>query len=842
MERLLITAALLAGLTLPASVMAQDLSPLGDLPPVPNLSTGNDKDKNLVNRMKDRRKAAEDQNKRRQIANQESRKRKSATGKDQVRKAGTPGPSNAEKPAQARRMGNQVPGQITAPPESMTPSGTRLKPFGAEDFWQGEELPPEENIIDLPELPDLRTPAQKSWMDKYREARVAKFEARHEQLEREKEAAEKAKKMAAIKRRPPDPSTALVKVQRQPVLYDYNGVPIIPETPTGHKLKAFNQNARYVQDNQLVFQGQRPPRPQTTWINRGLSPGAGDPQASKWEWKNPFAAGPSGNTSYDVSGLGDGGAGAPVIVPQEDNTPLMDQLRGIRIVSGTRDVQKGGLGGVSGIVNEGVNLPEKAEAALAAYLGQSLTLGTLNQMVRDTVVAYRESDLPVIDVLVPEQEVTSGVLQLVIIEGRIGDIMVEGVSGATADLLASYIRLERGEVIRESVLLDDLNWMNKHPFRRVDLVYAPGADYGSTDIILRTEELKEWHLYTGYDNSGNAILGEGRFTAGASVLGPLFFSEENIFSYQYTSNIANDSDLIGHSAVFSSYLPWRHVFTILGAYVESEAVIPIDGDELATGGRNQQLSARYDIPLPSLGKWGHDFELGVDFKSSNSALSFNTLEVFDSTSEIVQFSLGYNARRNDRRGAWTIDSELVISPGDMTSKATDEVYETQRALASSDYIYGRIMAEREQNLPKQWQLIGRVQAQASGANLLPSETLGAGGYDSVRGFEQRIARGDNGFVGTAELRTPPVSPARLAGFYNARDALVGLVFFDYANLVSSEKLPMEESLTLGSVGVGLRYQLDDNFSLRLDYGEQLIEEGFEDGERGRFHVGARATF
>lgn len=836
-----LTFLLLCGMSL-SSIQAQN-SPLGGLPPVPNLGSGSSRsDEGMAERIRKKRKATDDAQKRELIARQEARKSGAAKGKDKVsRRVGSV--EQGEPPAQApRRMGG-APGQLVAPEDSVTPSGSRLKPFGVDDFWQ-EELVQEERIIELPPLPDFRTPQQKTRMERILEARVAKSEARHEAIVAQEEAKEKAANQMMIKKVPLDPSTALVQVSRQKAMYGYNGAPINPETPTGKQLRAFNQGSRYVQDNQLVYTGSVPTRAQTRWLDRGVNPTAypGD-NDGKWEWKNPFSAG-GANQDLEMTPLG-GGTGIQGDVSAAeavDDTPLVSSLRGIRVVSGTRAVTKTGLGGISGIVADGVTLPEKANDALAAYLGTSLSLGSLNELVRDVVVAYRESDMPVIDVLVPEQEVTTGVLQLVIIEGRVGDVLVEGVEGTTAELLASQVRLSRGEVIKESTLLDDLNWMNKHPFRRVDLVYSPGADYGTTDIVLRAEQLKALSGYVSVDNSGNEILGQERFTAGASWAGPLFFSEENLLSYQFTTNFESEADLVGHSVVFASYLPWRHQLTVLGAYVESEAMFDIDGQELVTGGLNQQLSGRYAIPMKSLGKWTHEFEVGMDFKSSNSALDFNTLEVFDSTSEIVQFSIGYNATARDSSGQWSLDSELVLSPGDITRKGTDEIYGEQRGLATSDYTYARVMAERQQSLPKQWQLIGRVQAQTSNTNLLATETLGAGGYDSVRGFEQRIARGDNGFIGTLELRTPPVSPARWLGFYNARDAAVALVFLDYGALSSADKLPNEENLKLGSAGAGIRYQLDDNVSVRLDYGTQIVEEGFDDGESGRFHVGARATF
>jgi hemolysin activation/secretion protein len=451
----------------------------------------------------------------------------------------------------------------------------------------------------------------------------------------------------------------------------------------------------------------------------------------------------------------------------------------------------------------------------------------------------------VVDVLVPEQEITSGVLQLVVIEGRLGDVIVEGAGESEGRSLARQIRTERGDVIRESDITEDLNWINKHPNRQVDLVFSPGDGYGETDVILRNESGKDLIGYVSLENSGNSELGEARGIFGLSMTGPLFLGQDSILSYQFTTNMDGESSLFGHSGVFATYLPWRHQITLLGAYVDTDANLLQNGAVFENGGENKQLSGRYGIPLPSIGRLSHELELGMDFKSSNNALAFNQAQVFDTTSEIVQYSLGYNIVARDQTGAWRLDSEVVNSPGDNTNKNTDAVFNSQRAGATANYTYGLVTLERDQRLPQGWTAYGRIQGQGSNANLLASETLGGGGYDSVRGWEERVVRGDAGVVATAELRTPIFYPSTFAGFANVEDGAYGLVFYDYGSLSASDPQPGnpdDVDKELGSVGMGFRYQRDNWFSLRVDYGFQVTEEGFEDGNQGRWHVGATATF
>jgi hemolysin activation/secretion protein len=102
--------------------------------------------------------------------------------------------------------------------------------------------------------------------------------------------------------------------------------------------------------------------------------------------------------------------------------------------------------------------------------------------------------------------------------------------------------------------------------------------------------------------------------------------------------------------------------------------------------------------------------------------------------------------------------------------------------------------------------------------------------------------GDSGLIATAELRTPIFYPSTFMGFRNVEDGAYGLIFYDYGTVSSHTPLPGEQDAQLGAFGLGFRYNRDNWFSLRVDYGFQVTEEGFSDGESGRWQVGATATF
>jgi hemolysin activation/secretion protein len=127
----------------------------------------------------------------------------------------------------------------------------------------------------------------------------------------------------------------------------------------------------------------------------------------------------------------------------------------------------------------------------------------------------------------------------------------------------------------------------------------------------------------------------------------------------------------------------------------------------------------------------------------------------------------------------------------------------------------------------------------SDANLTPSEQLGLGGYDTVRGYDEREVNSDEGYLFNIELRTPSMSIGKRFGWTRWKDQLQFLAFWDYGVGYDHTLLPGEPSDTpLSAVGAGLRFTIDSNVSVRADYGFQLHKTGLdrEHGSRGDIGV------
>src|SRR5207247_195955 len=110
-----------------------------------------------------------------------------------------------------------------------------------------------------------------------------------------------------------------------------------------------------------------------------------------------------------------------------------------------------------------------------------------------------------------------------------------------------------------------------------------------------------------------------------------------------------------------------------------------------------QGSFRYEIPLPSLGKYQHETSLGLDFKSSENFLALNVgtnLLSGNTPTEIFQLAFGYTGILRDNWGATTLGGQLYYSPGDFSEKNSLKFFTNAVLFAKPDYVYGRLQARR----------------------------------------------------------------------------------------------------------------------------------------------------
>ena len=516
---------------------------------------------------------------------------------------------------------------------------------------------------------------------------------------------------------------------------------------------------------------------------------------------------------------------------------LVRQLNALVFVPTPKAVVK------TGLVDHGIDLksvtvpaPDHFASVVMPYLGQPVTRAKLNDLVQKIIVYYRDHDRPVVDVAVPAQDITNGVLQVVLLEGRVGKVTVAGNHWFSSREIVDGVNLRTGGPIDSRGLGEDLDFLNQNPFRSTDVVYRPGEKLGETDVTLQTHDRFPARVFAGYEDSGDVETGRDRYFAGFNY-GDLFGIGQQI-NYQYTTT-GNFDSLRAHSGSYIIPLPWQHTLSFFGSYVDTKGQIP---GLFGLKGRTYQISGRYSVPLPAFNisrfVYKESVAAGFDYKYNNDSLEFGNVPVAQTLYDIDQFVLTYDGAETDPWGRTTLDENLYVSPGSWGGNNNDTQFNAAHTGATSDYVYSTLSLERLTKLPWDWSLVLRGVLQTSNSNLVASEQLGLGGYDTVRGYDEREVNTDDGYIFSTELRSPSISLGDIIGYAPLKDQLQFLGFWDYGDGYNHSPLPGETNeIPLSSLGAGLRYAINTYLSVRFDYAFQLLRTGFDNDHGSRSDIG-----
>ncbi len=485
---------------------------------------------------------------------------------------------------------------------------------------------------------------------------------------------------------------------------------------------------------------------------------------------------------------------------------------------------------IEGVEVRDLNLPGREcelEQELASLcIGQPLTPRMISQLKRTIFLYYKRYHHPVITVLVPEQNVSKGVLQLVVVESHVNEITAIGAHHFSNAMIKKQVHLKPGDTINTDILLRDVAWLNRNPFRQTNVTFAPGSKPWTTDVQLVTRDRRALRVYAGADNTGTEFTGYTRLFTGCNWGN--VFNLDHTFSFQWTTS----DDLKKFNAFTGSYsapLPWRHLFNVFGGY---SRVKPDIGKFFRSEGWSAQASFRYQIFLgQTYGPLLQDINAGYDFKWTNNNLEFvdQTSVAFIETkvAQISQFSISYHLGYNRGPHAAFFNIAYVFSPFQGWFRHNNkEAFTMLQPGAYPIYMYAHTTLNEEYTA-KYVTLFIQGNGQLSNKILLPSEQFGLGGYDTVRGYPQRIVNYDNGVCVNFEVRSPAVSVFNYISSKRWDDGLVALFFIDYGyGRPHKVEHPTHRhvdppGLTLAGFGPGLRYKFSSYFVGRADCGFPL---------------------
>ena len=149
------------------------------------------------------------------------------------------------------------------------------------------------------------------------------------------------------------------------------------------------------------------------------------------------------------------------------------------------------------------------QAAVAKYLDRPITRGEMAQLKFDVTRLYYDRGFILVRAVTPPQDLTDGVLDVVIYEARIGSVTVRNddiLQQWVVDALTSTV--QSGTVFDEQTVESMVNDFND--FNNVDasLNLRQGKAVGTTDLLLNVVRADEDEQFVAVDNYGSEVTGE----------------------------------------------------------------------------------------------------------------------------------------------------------------------------------------------------------------------------------------------------------------------------------------------------------------------------------------------
>lgn len=468
---------------------------------------------------------------------------------------------------------------------------------------------------------------------------------------------------------------------------------------------------------------------------------------------------------------------------------------------------------------KGVTLlkPEEIEDAVYPFLGPARDPEDVERARIAITSVYQEKGYNTVVVSIPEQEVVDGVVRLEVNEMPVGRVRVKGARYTSPKaLLARAGSLAEGRVINFQELPGDIARLNRQPGVQVTPAINPGIAPGTVDVDLNVTD--RMPLRASVELNNHAGPNTKPLRANLGLRATNLFQKGH--SLGFDSQVApQELKQVKVFSAFYSFAPksWERTSLLFSGRIQDSDVSTL-GSANAVG-RNRVGGLRLVFDLPSSESFFHTTSFGMDWKRLR--LRTQTAgQVRDVP--VTYFPLVGSYTATWTKGARSTELDAEFGAHLRGTGSGVEQFDYNRYRADGAYAFAKVTLAHTQPFLGDWQAYGRLTGQVAGKPLLSLEQLSAGGQSSVRGYLESEAVGDEGTLGTFELRTPNLA------FWDAsrkRDEVRFHAFLEGAYVTTLDVLFEQSSFArLASYGGGLSFQVGEVFSGDLEVGVPIYTQ------------------
>ena len=406
------------------------------------------------------------------------------------------------------------------------------------------------------------------------------------------------------------------------------------------------------------------------------------------------------------------------------------------------------------------------------FVGKEQTIDGLNDAATKVRAYYRERGYFLVQAYLPQQEIKGGVIEIAVIEARIGKVALNLKEGTrySETLVRGIIEkhLTEGAIITETSLETPLLILNDLPNATVTSEIKPSQTLGAADLVVSVSDDAP-SLVSGsidVDNYGNRFTGAWRGGVNFNLSNPFALGDQ--LSYR---GFTTDEEMTFQRAAY--VVPVGYWGTRLGA-AYSTFTYQLGKDFAPLGAHGQGRVYTLYAFHPFIRTRGANLILQAAYETKMlndrvDTTASNVDRVIDSTKIGVvgdfrdsTFGGGLNSYSYTiTEGNGKINQAAVLAVDQSTG------LHTAGRFAKTNYEFRRL-----QKLTDNSNLLIAIQGQKGSKNLMSAEKFSLGGPSGVRSYPTGEALGDTGFIFQAEYRyiVPGIrlsgGDVSLSGFYD----------------------------------------------------------------------------
>jgi hemolysin activation/secretion protein len=389
--------------------------------------------------------------------------------------------------------------------------------------------------------------------------------------------------------------------------------------------------------------------------------------------------------------------------------------------------------------------PEDVLAAtVGEFVGKEQNIDGLNDAATRVRAYYRERGYFLVQAYLPQQEIKGGVVEIAVIEARIGKVALNFKEGTrySEGLIRGIVEshLKQGDIITENGLETPLLLLNDFPNAIVTSEIKPSQIIGAADITVHVSDAPGWiGGSVDVDNYGNRFTGAIRTGLSLNISNPLALGDQ--LSYRaFTTD-----DRMGFYRLAYA-IPVGNYGTRVGvSYASFHYRLGKQFIDTLTHGVGAVTSVFAFHPLIRTRSSNLILQFGYEQKRLDDR---NEVALTVTDQNIVSSKLGVTGDfRDGMLGGGLNSYNFTMTEGNAVFSGTIPDPTAVGRFAKHNYEFRRL-----QKITENATLLLALSGQRASKNLTSAEKFSLGGATGVRSYPAGEALGDAGYVFQGEMR------------------------------------------------------------------------------------------